>query len=211
MEIDNPTARPSRNRAWLLGVSLLATIAIVTAVGLFAGKELRPRSTNPERFRPEDLTDDEWADVSVYQSLPEKQEIESLGLEANRRFVRKDPPLFNTQQFDRILVLIRHSNFSVRLQATYLLTNYHSFRKFKPFDTDPSTQHQIEIVHGYAAEKIEDSSSYLRGWAFNFLGGIEDDRFINQASIALHSPSKPEREGAEQYLLHLAKRKPAGN
>jgi hypothetical protein len=210
MENGNSSARPSRNRAWLLGVSVLATIAIVTAVGLLAGKEFRPRSTNPEQFRPEDLTDDEWADVSVYQSLPEKQEIESLGQEANRRLIRKDPPLLDAGQFERVLMLTRHPNFSIRLQSTYLLTNYQSLRKAKPFDADKLTQQQFDVVHRYAAEKVEDPAPYLRGWAFHFLGWIEDDRFINQASIALHSPSKTERAGAETYLLHLAQRKPAG-
>jgi hypothetical protein len=214
---DDPNMRPanqnepsSRRRVAVIGLTLLVVVGGVLAAGMPSGFRMQNRPVDAGRFRPEDLTDEEWDDDTAYQSSPEKREIESLGGESAKRFSRKQFPLFESGQLDRVLELTRHPNFSVRLHATYLLSHYQSFQKIKAFDSDPVTQSQCETVHRRVVELVEDPSSYLRGWALHYLGWIEDERFVSQASRSLHSDSKTERAGAEFYLIRLAGRQRPG-
>jgi len=205
VEQSPPQPESSRRRIVLIGVVLMAVIAGVTAIGVFAGGgKFRHRPDDLDR--PADTTDEEWEDIVAYRSMPEKDEIERLRVEFSLRGRQKKSPIIEPAAFDRLMELTRHPNLVVRCQSTFILGSFAFIAKREPYASDPAAVRQMTLVQTYLADCVSDPSPHIRGWAFRILGVQGDDRFIPQARDSLKSPIKAERDGAEAYLVALATR-----
>lgn len=209
MSDEIPHRRAVPNRSAIDAVTALVGFLFVLLAGWYFGSH-RAHQRASDSDRLESYSDEEWADMVAFRTMPENEEIEQLKNRSHRRMLKKSVPTFEPELFDRMVELAGHPNIAVRGQVIQYLGIMSMRGRNLPYSADPTSVQQMVKSQELAVAALKDPSPLIRNFAYLVLGQVGDDRFIVEARNAMDSPFTSERNGAATYIDLLLKRKSKG-